>query len=98
NIFSGLRVVGFASFSACRGAAVILSELGADVIKVEPPTGDLQRIIFKTPPQPRAKDNYPWHLDNHNKRGLAVDLKSPRAGEILERLVKWADVMIVNYP
>jgi len=50
------------------------------------------------PPQPRAKDNYPWHLDNRNKRGLALDLKSPRAGEVLERLVKWADVLIVNTP
>ena len=98
NIFSGLKVVDFASFIAGPGAAVILSDFGADVIKVEPPTGDLQRILFKVPPQPRAKDNYPWHLDNRNKRGLAVDLKSPRAGEILERLVKWADVMIVNSP
>ncbi len=98
NIFSGLKVVDFASFIAGPGAAVILSDFGADVIKVEPPTGDLQRIIFKVPPQPRAKDNYPWHLNNRNKRGLAVDLKSPRAGEILERLVKWADVMIVNSP
>jgi crotonobetainyl-CoA:carnitine CoA-transferase CaiB-like acyl-CoA transferase len=98
NIFSGLKVVDFASFIAGPGAAVILSDFGADVIKVEPPTGDLQRMIFKVPPQPRAKDNYPWHLDNRNKRGLAVDLKSPRAGEILERLVKWADVMIVNSP
>jgi crotonobetainyl-CoA:carnitine CoA-transferase CaiB-like acyl-CoA transferase len=98
NIFSELKVVDFASFIAGPGAAVILSDFGADVIKVEPPTGDLQRIIFKVPPQPRAKDNYPWHLDNRNKRGLAVDLKAPRAGEILERLVKWADVMIVNSP
>ena len=98
NIFSGLKVVDLASFIAGPGAAVILSDYGADVIKVEPPTGDLQRIIFKVPPQPRAKDNYPWHLDNRNKRGIAVDLKSPRAGEILERLVKWADVLIVNTP
>ena len=98
NIFTGLKVLDLASFIAGPGAAVILSDFGADVIKVEPPTGDLQRIIFKVPPQPRAKDNYPWHLDNRNKRGLALDLKSPRAGEVLERLVKWADVLIVNTP
>jgi crotonobetainyl-CoA:carnitine CoA-transferase CaiB-like acyl-CoA transferase len=98
NIFSGLKVVDLASFIAGPGAAVILSDFGADVIKVEPPTGDLQRIVYKVPPQPRAKVNYPWHLDNRNKRGLALDLKSPRAGEVLERLVKWADVMIVNTP
>jgi formyl-CoA transferase len=98
NIFSGLKVVDLASFIAGPGAAVMLSDFGAEVIKVEPPTGDTWRIGYKIPPQPRAKDNYPWHLNNRNKRGLALDLKSPKAGEILERLVKWADVLIVNTP
>ena len=98
NIFSGLKVVDFASFVAGPGAAVILSDFGADVIKVEPPSGDMWRIVYKIPPQPRANDNYLWHLDNRNKRGLALDLKSPEAAEVLERLVKWADVLIVNTP
>jgi crotonobetainyl-CoA:carnitine CoA-transferase CaiB-like acyl-CoA transferase len=98
NIFSGLKVVDFSSFIAGPGAAVILSDFGADVIKVEPPSGDTWRIGYKIPPQPRAKDNYPWHLNNRNKRGLALDLKSPQAGAIVERLVKWADVLIVNTP
>ena len=80
NIFSELKVVDLASFIAGPGAAVILSDFGADVIKVEPPTGDTWRIGYKIPPQPRAKDNYPWHLNNRNKRGLALDLKSPRRG------------------
>jgi crotonobetainyl-CoA:carnitine CoA-transferase CaiB-like acyl-CoA transferase len=98
NIFSGLKVVDLASFVAGPGAAVILSDFGADVIKVEPPSGDMWRIVYKVPPQPRANDNYLWHLDNRNKRGLALDLKSAKAGEVLERLVKWADVLIVNTP
>ena len=45
-----------------------------------------------------AKDAYPWHLSNRNKRGMAVDLKSQGAAMIVERLVKWADVLIVNTP
>jgi len=98
NIFSGLKVVDLASFIAGPGAAVILSDFGADVIKVEPPIGDTWRIGYKIPPQPRAKDNYAWHLNNRNKRGLVLDLKSPNAAEVLERLVKWADVLIVNTP
>src|ERR1700751_870373 len=98
NIFSGLKVVDLASFVAGPGAAVILSDFGADVIKVEPPSGDMWRIVYKVPPQPRANDNYLWHLDNRNKRGLTLDLKSSKAGEVLERLVKWADVLIVNTP
>ena len=98
NIFSGLKVVDLASFIAGPAAAAILSDFGADVIKVEPPKGDIWRIANKIPPQPISEDAYPWHLSNRNKRGMAVDLKSPRAPEILERLVKWADVLIVNTP
>ena len=98
NIFSGLKVVDFASFIAGPGAAVILSDFGADVLKVEPPAGELWRIGHKIPPQPQAKDAYPWHLANRNKRGMTLDLKSPSAKQVLERLVKWADVLIVNTP
>src|SRR3989449_2800029 len=98
NIFSGLRVVDLAIFIAGPGAGVTVGVFGVDVIKVKPRAGDLWRLGYKIPPQPRAKDNYPWHLNNRNKRGMALDLKSPHAGEILERLVKWADVLIVNTP
>ena len=98
NIFSGLKVVDFASFIAGPGAAVILSDFGADVLKVEPPAGELWRVGHKIPPQPQAKDAYPWHLANRNKRGMTLDLKSPSAKQVLERLVKWADVLIVNTP
>jgi len=98
NIFSGIKVVDLASFIAGPAAAVILSDFGADVIKVEPPAGDLWRRGHNIPPQPAADDAYPWHLSNRNKRGLALDLKSPEAVPVLERLVKWADVLIVNTP
>jgi crotonobetainyl-CoA:carnitine CoA-transferase CaiB-like acyl-CoA transferase len=98
NIFSGLKVVDFASFIAGPSAAVILSDFGADVIKVEPPGGELWRHGQEIPPQPFSKEPYPWHLANRNKRGMAIDLKSPSAQQILEKLVKWADVLIVNTP
>ena len=98
NIFSGLKVVDLSSFVAGPGAAVILSDFGADVIKVEPPNGEAWRNANKFPPLPISKDAYMWHLNNRNKRGLSLDLKSPEAGKILERLVKWADVIIVNTP
>src|SRR5271154_1403246 len=98
NIFSGLKVVDFASFIAGPSAAVILSDFGADVVKVEPPTGDLWRHGHQIPPQPQANDAYPFHLANRNKRGITLDLKSPSAAKVLEKLVKWADVLIVNTP
>ena len=98
NIFSGLKVVDFASFIAGPSAAVVLSDFGADVIKVEPPKGELWRIGQKIPPQPYSEEPYPFQLANRNKRSLTLDLKSPEAGKILEQLVKWADVFIVNTP
>ena len=98
NIFSGLKVVDLASFIAGPSAAVILSDFGADVIKVEPPNGDLWRHGHQIPSQPLAKDAYAWHLANRNKRGITLDLKSPSAQPVLEKLVKWADVFIVNTP
>src|ERR1700678_3358762 len=98
NIFAGLKVMDLASFIAGPSAAVILSDFGADVIKIEPPAGDLWRRAHKIPPQPQANDAYPWHLANRNKRGMALDLKSPSAPQVLERLVKWTDVLIVNTP
>ena len=98
NIFSGLKVVDFASFIAGPSAAVILSDFGTDVIKVEPPSGDLWRHGHEIPPQPQAKDAYPFQLANRNKRSITLDLKSPGAQSVLERLVRWADVFIVNTP
>jgi crotonobetainyl-CoA:carnitine CoA-transferase CaiB-like acyl-CoA transferase len=99
HIFAGLKVVDLSSFLAGPGAATVLSDFGADVIKVEPPgIGDPHRLTYKIPPFPAAKENYGWQLSNRNKRGLALDLKSPQSREILERLVKWADVLVVNFP
>ena len=98
NIFSGLKVVDFSSFVAAPGAAVILSDFGADVIKVEPPSGDPWRHGHKIAPQPEADEPYQFHLANRNKRSITLDLKSPSAQQVLEKLVTWADVFIVNTP
>ena len=96
--FAGLKVLDVASFIAAPAAAAVLADFGADVIKVEPPAGDSQRRLGSVPPCPRAQANYCWHLANRNKRGMAIDLKSPGATTILRRLVEWADVVITNFP
>jgi crotonobetainyl-CoA:carnitine CoA-transferase CaiB-like acyl-CoA transferase len=98
NIFSGLKVVDLASFIAGPSAATILSDFGADVIKVEPPDGELWRSGHKIPPQPHSEEPYPFELANRNKRGVALNLKAASAQQVLERLAKWADVFIVNTP
>ncbi|HEX7827828.1 MAG TPA: CoA transferase, partial [Mycobacterium sp.] len=99
SVFAGLKVVELASFIAAPAAATMLSDFGADVIKVEAPgLGDPQRLLSSVPPSPHAAGNYSWHLANRNKRGMAVDLKSDDATEILKRLAEWADVLITNFP
>ena len=98
NIFSGLKVVDLSTFVAAPGSAVILGDFGAEVIKVEPPNGDPWRYIHKLAPHPQSDVAYQWHLVNRNKRSLTLDLKSPSAQPVLQELVKWADVLIVNTP
>ena len=99
RIFSGLKVIDLASYIAGPAATTILSDFGADVIKVEPPgSGDPYRNFYATPPNPVCEYNYAWQLTNRNKRGLALDLKNAAAKEVLRRLVRWADVLVTNYP
>jgi formyl-CoA transferase len=99
NIFSYLRVLDIASFIAGPAATTILSDFGADVIKVEPPEiGDPHRYSYRVPPLPVCDANYFWQLTNRNKRSIALDLKSEQAKPVLQRLVKWADVMVTNFP
>jgi crotonobetainyl-CoA:carnitine CoA-transferase CaiB-like acyl-CoA transferase len=98
NIFSGLKVVDLSSFIAGPGAATILSDFGADVVKIEPPEGDFWRKGQKIAPQPHSEESYPFQLANRNKRGVALNLKAESAQQVLERLAMWADVFIVNTP
>jgi crotonobetainyl-CoA:carnitine CoA-transferase CaiB-like acyl-CoA transferase len=98
-IFAGLKVVDLASFIAGPAATTVLSDFGADVIKVESPgMGDPYRQLYRVPPNPPLKDNYAWEVTNRNKRSLVVDLKNPQGRVVLERLVKWADVLVTNFP
>ncbi|MEW1660788.1 MULTISPECIES: CoA transferase [unclassified Streptomyces] len=99
-LLEGLHVVDLASFIAGPAAATVLGDFGADVVKVEPPhAGDAYRSLSRMPPNPHVEGvNYPWQLDNRNKRSIAVNLKSPGARTVLERLVRWADVLVTNFP
>ncbi|WP_321797565.1 CoA transferase [Caballeronia sp. J97] len=99
NTFSGLKVVDFASYIAGPAATTILSDFGAAVIKVEPPgTGDPYRQFYRSASNPVSEENYPWQLTNRNKKSLALNLKSAEAAGVVERLVRWADVVVVNFP
>lgn len=98
RLFDGLKVIDCASFIAAPAAATVLSDFGADVVKIEPPTGDAYRQTASAPGQPATEHNFPWIVDARNKRSLAVDLASVEGKEILRRLAAGADVFITNYP
>ncbi|MBS0643864.1 MAG: CoA transferase [Proteobacteria bacterium] len=96
SLFSGLKVVDCASWIAGPVAATMLSDFGADVIKIEPPgEGDPWR---GSQPIPGRKVDYYWQLTSRNKRSLALDLKHPEGQAVLYKLVADADVFITNYP
>ncbi|WCT72178.1 CoA transferase [Sphingomonas naphthae] len=99
SVFKGLKVIDAASFIAAPGAATILSDFGAEVVKIEPPVvGDGLRKVFGAPNQAIADHNFIWTMAARNRRGLALDLKSPDAAPIVEALVREADVFITNLP
>jgi crotonobetainyl-CoA:carnitine CoA-transferase CaiB-like acyl-CoA transferase len=99
GIFEGLKVLDCASFIAAPAAATVLADLGAEVIKIEPPvTGDPYRHLPNLPGYPVSPHNYAWMLDSRNKRSLALDLSKPEGQAVLHRLAGSADVFITNFP
>jgi crotonobetainyl-CoA:carnitine CoA-transferase CaiB-like acyl-CoA transferase len=96
--FEGLKVIDCASFIAAPVAATMLADLGADVIKIEAPEGDPYRRTYLTVGLPASERNYPWEVDNRNKRAICLDLKRPESMEVMRRLVIGADVFITNLP
>ena len=89
----GVRVADFTEIIAGPLAGRILAEMGADVIKIEPPWGEPWRLTQRfTPTESRTFMTY-----NRGKRSLPLDLTRPEAQEILSRLVKLIDVVLVNY-
>jgi crotonobetainyl-CoA:carnitine CoA-transferase CaiB-like acyl-CoA transferase len=97
-LLSGLRVIDAASFIAGPVATTLLADLGADVIKIEPPHGDPYRHRMGGPGIPESPYNYRWIVDNRTKRGLAVDLRPAAGRGVLHRLVARADVYVTNNP
>src|SRR4029079_1131469 len=87
---AGIRVIELANFIAGPLAGTLLADMGADVIKVEPPQGDMRR---ETPPL-RHDERASLVALNRNKRSLVLDLKRPQAIEILLKLAGKSDVFL----
>ena len=90
KVLDGIRVVELGTFITAPYAAMLLAELGADVVKVERPGGDPFRNFSGTGPSPV------FTAFNRNKRSVTLDLSRPGASDVIEALARSADVLLVN--
>ena len=93
----GIRVVEVASWMFVPAGASVLADWGADVVKVEPPTGDPQRGLVTSGLLPSGTVNFMVEQPNRSKRSVALDLTTPEGHEALMRLVETADVFVTSY-
>ena len=92
GVLDGIKVVEFAQNAAIPHCGRLLAGLGADVVKVEPPTGDAMRLVAPLEGEGRA-----YVLINPGKRSIALDLTSPDAPKVVDALFAWADVVLVAF-
>lgn len=95
--FEGVQVVEVASWTFVPGAGAIMADLGADVIKVEPPDGDPQRALRNALNIDDSGPNPFLHVPNRGKRSITLNLATPAGLETLRRLTRNADVFLTNY-
>jgi len=95
----GLRVLDLSRVLAGPYAAMILGDLGADVIKIEQPGNGDDTRMWGPPFMETAggRESTYFLSTNRNKRSVTVDLKDPDERVFVEQLIKWADVMIENF-
>ena len=89
----GIRVLDFTRVLSGPHCTRMLSDLGADVIKIEPPEGDLTRFAF---PRVGSMSTY-FAQQNIGKRNISMDLKKPEAVALVKQLVQQCDVVVENY-
>ncbi|MBI1885954.1 MAG: CoA transferase [Chloroflexi bacterium] len=96
---AGLRVIECGSGVAAAYTAKLMADLGAEVVKVEEPSGDVSRRRGPFPGNEPHPDKSGLFLYlNCNKQGVTLNLRDPRGRELLRRLAEKADVLVHNYP
>ena len=90
---SGIRVIDVTQVMAGPFCGMIMADMGANVIKVEPPLGDSARRMAGA----RGTESAAFNAVNRGKRGIVVDLKTKDGRDVVSRLAREADVLIENY-
>ena len=95
----GIKVLDAASYIAAPLVSALMTDYGAEVIKIESHTGDTYRDAVKGGHVwPESEMDWAFILENRNKRSLSIDLKTEEGQIILKKLVKESDVLITNMP
>ncbi|NKJ49280.1 CoA transferase [Burkholderia sp. SG-MS1] len=95
-MLEGIKVLSFTHFLQGPAAVQMLADVGADVIKIEPPGGAFERSWTGFDAYVEGVSMF-FLLGNRNQRSISLDLRDERAREIVWRLIKEADVLIENY-
>ena len=94
---AGIQVVDMATVIAGPGAARLFADFGADVIKVESPSGDpVRRLGWRPPEGDGDSDSYFWKLQGRNKRAIVLDLKTSEGLDAMLALLDGADLLVEN--
>lgn len=94
----GIRVLEVANWLAAPAAGALMADLGADVIKIEPPGGEVFRsfLLRSMGYKHDFADNYAFQMDNRGKRSVTVALDRPGGPELIRRLSRNVDVFLTN--
>jgi crotonobetainyl-CoA:carnitine CoA-transferase CaiB-like acyl-CoA transferase len=92
----GITVVELANYVAAPSAGALMADLGADVIKVEPPGGEVMRGVVPSGGDGQPPFNFLFELENRGKRSVTVALDAPGGTEVIHRLLAKADVLLTN--
>lgn len=95
DALAGIRVVDLSQGFGGPAATMYLADLGADVIKIEPPGGDVARTLYTTPFL--GSQSRPFLLFNRNKQSVVVDVQAAAGREVIYRLARRSDVVVTNY-
>ncbi|MFX1450100.1 MAG: CaiB/BaiF CoA transferase family protein [Promethearchaeota archaeon] len=91
---NGIKVLDFSQFLSGPFCTLLLGDMGAEIIKVEPPIGELLRLYTMM-----TKDaTHMLNLINRNKKAITVNLRTPKGIELMKELIKYVDVVVENFP
>ena len=100
RILEGIKVVELATYIAGPASTVVLADFGADVIKIEPPgrPDPYRGGHLRGSDAPKSEYPYGYIVDNRNKKGVALDIKTEVGRVAFNRLIEGADVFVTNMP